>query len=64
MAVSNYAELVEHRGHEIEVSAYGPPSGPTNVALECMTCSEVLLDYERPTEVKLSHVRYPDEVLP
>ena len=50
MAVSNYAELLEHNGHEIEISGYGFPDPPMNVALECMTCSEILLDYDRPDE--------------
>ena len=52
MAVSSYAELLEHGGHEIEIATYGEMGArdPDNVALECMTCNEVLVDYDRPDD--------------
>ena len=43
MAVSNYAELSAHLGHEVEVADYG---NGQNIAVECIDCSEVILDYE------------------
>lgn len=65
MSVSNFDELVAHRGHEIEVVTYnggqqvlkGPRQNHqsywhhlnyiVNVAIECHTCHEVLLDFDR-----------------
>lgn len=48
MAVQKYSELLEHVGHEIEVATYGPSENVFNVAIECSTCGEVLMDYENP----------------
>ena len=47
----------QHRGHEIEVGVYGADlahndqllfdhSGIHNLALECLDCSEVIVDYD------------------
>lgn len=67
MSVSDFDELVAHRGHKVEVVTYNEShnvvspatrktnhqSGwheinfPVNVAIECRTCEEVLLDYDR-----------------
>jgi hypothetical protein len=51
MGVSNYKELLKHLGHKIVCVSYGPcafgTEEPVNVAIECKTCSEVLLDYDR-----------------
>lgn len=49
--------MSEHRGHHIEVGVYGPDlekndellfdhSGIHNLALECLDCSEVIVDYD------------------
>ena len=47
MAVFDFDSLVEHRGHQIEVNVYGTPDGGLyNVAVECMDCNEILLDYD------------------
>jgi hypothetical protein len=43
--MSNFSELAAHVGHEVEVATYGTP--PVNVAIECMTCGTVLVDYDR-----------------
>ena len=45
MSVSNYSDLLQHVGHSFECVTYG---GGVNVALECMTCNEVLIDYDKP----------------
>ena len=45
MSVSEYAGLRHHVGHVIECVTYGPNG--ENVALECLTCDEVLLDYDK-----------------
>jgi hypothetical protein len=41
--MNSYNELVTHAGHTLEVAIYG---GDANAAIECVDCSEVLLDYE------------------
>ncbi len=43
-----YEELKHHIGHEIVCVPYGDPDDPHNVAIECETCGEVLLDYNHP----------------
>lgn len=54
---NGYHDLLLHRGHEIEVATYGGKvvdgedfDPPWNVAIECMTCGEVLLDFDHPEE--------------
>lgn len=44
MSVSNFAELMDHVGHEVEVVHYGR----VNVAVECETCGSVLFDFDAP----------------
>jgi hypothetical protein len=39
----NYTELMAHLGHQIELANYANE----NVAIECLECSEVLLDYDK-----------------
>lgn len=51
MSVTNYDELIKHKGHKIECVTYGYEDDkgvyyPTNVALECVDCYEVLLDFD------------------
>ena len=41
--MDNYAEVMVHYGHKLEVANYANQ----NAAIECVTCSQVLLDYER-----------------
>ena len=50
MSVQTYKDLYMHRGHEIEVVSYtnyADKSIPHNIAIECIDCSEVLLDFDR-----------------
>ena len=52
MAVQNYKELLEHLDHDIEVADYTAQGGQiANVAIECMTCNEVLVDFDNPSWV-------------
>jgi len=44
MSATNFRELAAHCGHKLEVALYGNP--PVNAAIECLTCYEVLVDYE------------------
>jgi hypothetical protein len=43
MSVQNFEELAQHQGHKVEVAVYGDQQ---NSAVECVECSEVLLDFD------------------
>ena len=45
-----YYDLREHIGHKIVVAGYGNDEDGdfANVALECETCNEVLVDFDQP----------------
>lgn len=42
MSVYNFETLRDHMGHNIEVALYGDQ----NIAIECVTCNEVLIDFD------------------
>jgi hypothetical protein len=44
VSANNYQELMQHVGHDIETITYG---NHDNVAIECTTCYEVLVDYDK-----------------
>jgi len=44
MSVNSYQELLAHKGHKIVCVVYGEDE---NVAIECETCHEVLVDYDK-----------------
>jgi hypothetical protein len=44
----DYYDLLEHFGHKIEVVVYGDVENPVNVAVECITCNQVLFDFDKP----------------
>lgn len=44
---NGYTDLVPHVDHDIECVVY---AGGTNVALECMTCGCVLIDFDAPED--------------
>jgi hypothetical protein len=44
MAADSYKELMRHAGHQTEVVTYG---NLDNVAVECVDCYEVLMDYDK-----------------
>lgn len=46
MGVDSYERLLSHVGHKFECVTYGPNN--ENVALECVTCSEVMMDFDKP----------------
>ena len=48
MSAYNFEELLRHTGHKLECVTYGNP--PVNVAVECVDCYEVLIDFDK--EVK------------
>lgn len=46
---NGYQDLLSHVGHDIECVAYGDdPHDPHNVAVQCKTCGEILLDFDHP----------------
>ena len=40
-----HERLLPHTGHEVELCALGNP--PVNISVECITCGEVLIDFDR-----------------
>ncbi len=57
MSAIDYNDLKRHIGHEIVCVGYGVGAfdrndrdNPVNVAIECETCCEVLMDYDKPEE--------------
>lgn len=42
MGCHNFSDLMKHVGHKIECVTYGG----INVAVECVTCGEVLFDFD------------------
>jgi len=57
LSSDSFEELARHVGHKVEVVRYegsyslgGKPSKKltANVAIECLDCNEVLLDYDNP----------------
>ena len=48
MSADTFTELSRHIGHAVAVVEYaGQEGNAVNVAVECETCFEVLMDYER-----------------
>jgi len=42
-----FSELKRHIGHRVVVVGYGRPhEAPINVAIECESCGEVILDFD------------------
>ena len=39
-------KILAHQGHKIECVSYGQGDEIANVALECMKCHEVIIDYD------------------
>jgi hypothetical protein len=43
MSVHSYEDLVAHVDHALECVRYGSD----NVVIECVTCNEILVDYDK-----------------
>lgn len=56
MSAQTYEELRRHVGHDVTVVCYAPgylyEGDPANVAVECNTCGEVLVDFDHPDSVE------------
>lgn len=63
MTASTFADLAEHTGHKIEVATYGPAEAPVNAAVECATCSVVLVDFDRDPSPQQAPVPEGDDYL-
>jgi len=54
MGAHDFDDLLRHYGHKIVCVTYGEKGGniggADNVAIECETCNEVLMDYDRQPE--------------
>jgi len=48
MGVYDYQSLRAHYGHRIVCAGYGTAPNFDNIALECETCGEVLVDFNHP----------------
>ena len=45
MGSHSFEDLIRHVGHEIKCVSYGDP--PHNASVECMTCGEVIIDFDK-----------------
>ena len=55
MSAESYEELLTHVGHEVKCVTYGTSELVYNVAIECYTCNEVLLDFDHPELAQQEH---------
>ena len=56
MSAHNFEELQRHVGHMVKVVEYSKDGHIYNVAVECHTCNEVLLDYDNPEPSDLLYI--------
>ena len=47
MGAYDFKDLERHLGHDIECVSYGSEGVVWNVAVECTTCHEVLIDFDK-----------------
>ena len=57
--VGGFKDLMKHRNHAITVVTYKYEGRVRNVALECLDCCEVLLDFDKP-ECTCNHSTFGD----
>jgi hypothetical protein len=48
VSATTFEELKAHVGHKLECVTYGNP--PDNVAVECLDCSMVIVDFDSPPD--------------
>ena len=46
--MSNYAEMLNHAGHKIQILSFPRGVQILKVSLECITCNKVLIEYDNP----------------
>jgi len=47
MGACDFTDLERHLGHDMECVSYGSEGVVWNVAVECTTCNEVILDFDK-----------------
>lgn len=47
-AASNYEEVLKHAGHKIQIVSFPRGLQILKVAMECVTCNRVLIEYDNP----------------
>ena len=53
MSADSFKQLIRHLGHDISVRYHGVAGGEkVNVAVECDTCHEILLDFDNEEEIR------------
>ena len=52
MSVDSYKNLRSHVGHPVHCVCYGDEDNPANVAIECIECGCVLVDYDQPDDYR------------
>ena len=45
---SNYEEMLKHVGHRIQVVSFPRGISVLKVAMECITCNRVLIEFDNP----------------
>ena len=62
--IKGYEDLKKHIGHDIELAYYGELPEPDNIAIECLTCMEVLIDFDHPeiNNPDLVEINYLDRI--
>jgi hypothetical protein len=54
LGAHSFEDLKRHIGHDIKCVAYEPNheymTDPENVAVECWTCNEIILDFDNPED--------------
>jgi len=48
LSVNSFEELMQHKEHKIKIVTYGEP--PKNIAIECLDCNTVLMDFDNTTD--------------
>jgi len=47
MSITTFEQAKEHMGHKIVCVGYGALADYQNIAVECETCNEVLIDFDK-----------------
>jgi hypothetical protein len=64
MSATDFNDLIRHEEHEITIATYYDINLNTiNVAIECMDCHEVLLDFDKEPEPNAEYEKTINDVL-
>jgi len=48
MSANSFSDLMAHIGHDLECVTYENEGIVYNVAIECLDCQEIVLDFDNP----------------